>query len=334
MQATANVTARLVIERPGDEPLVLDLHEPTLLGGGPVPAGSVVKQLSEWASSSSSDPPPGTAVLARPAPEHGDVRSAPENGDVRRSPEHGDFRLSPEHREALPGLPPDVLAALPCRGGGVVLEARADGRLVVEGAALPKGVRRLLRAGERATIGGFALRVEEEEPPGDTRALGGALLAGARPGPSSPHQLVVVEGPSAGERFTIQDGAVLGRAGAADLRLDDPALSRRHARVVFREETALLVDLGSKNGLAVNGKRHRRSRVRLRDGDLVKLGDTLLSYGASGRSAGAPRAAEPILAQRTPPPKSRPPVSLSATAWVALASGALAAASLAALVAL
>jgi pSer/pThr/pTyr-binding forkhead associated (FHA) protein len=62
-----------------------------------------------------------------------------------------------------------------------------------------------------------------------------------------------------------------------DLRIRDRAVSRSHARVV-REGSAFIVrDLGSPNGVFVNGRRVKRT-ARLSDGDVIELGQTILRF--------------------------------------------------------
>jgi FhaA, N-terminal domain/FHA domain len=72
---------------------------------------------------------------------------------------------------------------------------------------------------------------------------------------------------------------VLGRSREADVRVADVNVSRRHAEL--RQEGAgyWIVDLGSTNGLELNGKRVDRARVR--DGDRITLGSTEVVFGRS-----------------------------------------------------
>ncbi len=71
------------------------------------------------------------------------------------------------------------------------------------------------------------------------------------------------------------DGELLvGRHHACDVVLTDPSVSRRHARLSFRDGNWVLRDLDSTNGTAVNGK--RVVRCRLLPGDYLELGDELL----------------------------------------------------------
>ena len=56
-------------------------------------------------------------------------------------------------------------------------------------------------------------------------------------------------------------------------------VSRRHAEVRQEGASYWIVDLGSTNGLEVNGK--RVDRARLRDGDRITLGATEVVFGRS-----------------------------------------------------
>jgi hypothetical protein len=67
-----------------------------------------------------------------------------------------------------------------------------------------------------------------------------------------------------GRRTTI------GRTADNDLRIDSEAISRHHAVIVCGPINAVVEDLGSTNGVQVNGQRVRRQV--LRDGDALTLG--------------------------------------------------------------
>jgi DNA-binding CsgD family transcriptional regulator len=75
----------------------------------------------------------------------------------------------------------------------------------------------------------------------------------------------------------------LGRRPASDLRLGwDPEVSGLHAQLERGGQEWTLVDDGlSRNGSYVNGVRVR-GRRRLRDGDLLRLGKTVMTYRAPG----------------------------------------------------
>lgn len=64
---------------------------------------------------------------------------------------------------------------------------------------------------------------------------------------------------------------VIGRSPTSDIVVDDPLVSRRHARLLANDSTVLVEDLRSDNGVFVNEQRIRRS-VRLDDGDRILVG--------------------------------------------------------------
>ena len=72
---------------------------------------------------------------------------------------------------------------------------------------------------------------------------------------------------------------VVGRGKPADLMLDDPSLSRQHARFTHEGGKVWVEDLGSTNGTRINGKRVSRGRVKA--GDAVWLGSVAVSLHAA-----------------------------------------------------
>ena len=74
---------------------------------------------------------------------------------------------------------------------------------------------------------------------------------------------------------------IVGRDEAANLRIDDPMVSRRHARIVVSGASALIEDLGSKNGTFVDGTPVANGSVPLRNGLQLAFGTVLVVYGES-----------------------------------------------------
>jgi DNA-binding winged helix-turn-helix (wHTH) protein len=70
---------------------------------------------------------------------------------------------------------------------------------------------------------------------------------------------------------------LLGREEEAVLWIDAPTVSRRHARIVVTDGTAVLEDLGSKNGTHLRGAR-LTAPVTLADGDEIWLGQVPLTF--------------------------------------------------------
>jgi DNA-binding winged helix-turn-helix (wHTH) protein len=85
--------------------------------------------------------------------------------------------------------------------------------------------------------------------------------------------------------FELRPGEhVLGRSEEAQVRLDAPGVSRRHARIVVTSEEATIEDLASKNGTFV-GERRLEGPSALQDGDRVRLGSQLLVFRRAGAAA-------------------------------------------------
>ncbi len=75
-------------------------------------------------------------------------------------------------------------------------------------------------------------------------------------------------------------GIVIGRGTEADLRINDPGVSRRHAEIRVQAgdrsgTNVSVVDLGSTNGMLVNGSRVQQAT--LEDGGTVKIGNTTMT---------------------------------------------------------
>ena len=72
------------------------------------------------------------------------------------------------------------------------------------------------------------------------------------------------------------DQFVIGRSRECDLVLDDPNVSRRHAELRRGDDGWVVQDLGSTNGIKLNGKRSRGGR--LNPGDEITLGVSRLTF--------------------------------------------------------
>jgi hypothetical protein len=100
--------------------------------------------------------------------------------------------------------------------------------------------------------------------------------------------LVIHEGAAAGSEHPVHGELILGRErGTADLVLDDPGVSRRHARVLPEHDGVLVEDLGSSNGTYVNGRRIS-GPVELGAGDELQLGTTVVGVHRAALTAPSP----------------------------------------------
>lgn len=99
----------------------------------------------------------------------------------------------------------------------------------------------------------------------------GAAAPGPLPGARVRHWIEIN-----GTRHQIsRPTLVLGRSTDADVRIDDPGVSRRHCEI--RTGTpSTIQDLGSTNGIVVDGQ--HTTRATLRDGSRIVVGNTTIIY--------------------------------------------------------
>jgi len=95
-------------------------------------------------------------------------------------------------------------------------------------------------------------------------------------------------------RFLLQEfdlagpEIVIGRSSECHITIEDPLISRRHARIEIRGDEAFVSDAGSRNGVRVNG-RLVKGEQQLRDGDRLRLGTQELLFTLVGKQDRPPR---------------------------------------------
>ena len=98
--------------------------------------------------------------------------------------------------------------------------------------------------------------------------------------------LRVVSGPAAGQSFSVEGEAVIGREDA-HVNIADPELSRRHAALHRTAHGVVIEDLGSTNGTFVNGERVTEP-VLVTDSVSIRLGTTELTLELPSQGPHAP----------------------------------------------
>jgi serine phosphatase RsbU (regulator of sigma subunit)/pSer/pThr/pTyr-binding forkhead associated (FHA) protein len=84
--------------------------------------------------------------------------------------------------------------------------------------------------------------------------------------------LVILKGPNAGRRFTLERSAIdVGRQANAPVCLESQAVSRQHARILYDQGEYFVEDLNSSNGTYVNGQRISR-RTKFSERDTLQVG--------------------------------------------------------------
>jgi predicted nucleic acid-binding Zn-ribbon protein len=140
----------------------------------------------------------------------------------------------------------------------------------------------------------------EPMPAGQDTARHGGILSDPAPTDRDARLAAVREGIEVpGEYLCFEDGADsqtvaltrewtrIGRSLAADVRFDDPTVSRRHALIVRQPNGVRVLDDRSLNGVFVNGERIE-GKV-LEDGDEIIVGRYRLNFlvVSAGRSRGS-----------------------------------------------
>jgi len=103
------------------------------------------------------------------------------------------------------------------------------------------------------------------------------------------HSAVIVfaSGPLGGSEIPLeQERITLGRGAGVDLVLDDASVSNRHAALELAESGFRIRDLGSTNGVRVNGSRVAASD--LKHGDRLEIGSVSFRYRVEARKASPP----------------------------------------------
>jgi len=88
--------------------------------------------------------------------------------------------------------------------------------------------------------------------------------------------LMVEKGPRAGQEFRLGEVTAIGRSGDNDIILDDPSVSRQHAKVRLEGQSFTIFDLGATNPTRVNGQ--EIGKHQLVDGDRIEIGSVVLVF--------------------------------------------------------
>ena len=135
---------------------------------------------------------------------------------------------------------------------------------------------------DRILIGDYRISISEKEyrniPPGkqvDPRVERGVGKV------TTYARLVMVEGDESGMELALTDELyIVGRGDRANMLINDPSISRAHARLEGAGDHWVVSDLDSSNGLYING--NKRDDYLLRAGDIVEFGNSHFRYVAPG----------------------------------------------------
>jgi hypothetical protein len=199
--------------------------------------------------------------------------------------------LSPQDRERYEGVEQSVIDEL----GAYLLEHARRERL-----ALVSRPQIEFRTDERLALGEFGIQARLVQPAEPAGAGGRGPAPEARPADmghtmvystSDRHQSALEEVGSGagvarqraivvagGKRLVVPaGGAIIGRSRDSDIVLDDSNVSRRHAEISPSGSSWLIQDLGSTNGVRVNGRQVNGPHP-LESGDRIELGTVSIGF--------------------------------------------------------
>ena len=126
-----------------------------------------------------------------------------------------------------------------------------------------------------------------------------------------------------GEFELVQGALLIGRLPECPVCLEDPLVSRMHARIVVQGDCVIVEDLHSANGVYLNGVRVASTAI-LREGDRILMGTTEVSlFELRDSSLMKVRVAAPVDSLRQPPaqrdPNQAPPAKTQRSEHIGLA---------------
>jgi hypothetical protein len=184
--------------------------------------------------------------------------------DRRLVPNTFAVELSQTDHERLEGLGPQ----LPRELTEMLREHAAQQSYVFTG---PVSIQ--LEISDELTTGRFRVR---------SKAVSSSSLAGGDPSDTQVRRATATLELNGEQLPLAPPGIVIGRGNDADLRIDDPGVSRKHIEIRVEDAQDLggapritVNDLGSTNGVSVNGK--RVEQATLADGATIRIGNTTMS---------------------------------------------------------
>ena len=157
---------------------------------------------------------------------------------------------------------------------GVMLDVPHGTSVIVNGRQVDGLI--ALRPGDSVAFDGVEAKLSSMEAPAVVRhraGIPGRLPESANDDPGATavrpvlprYVLRGVSGEAFGRTYPVLGSTTVGRADECNMRIDEPGLSRVHARLLPTDEGLLLEDLGSTNGSFLNGKRVLRGEARIGD---------------------------------------------------------------------
>ena len=138
-----------------------------------------------------------------------------------------------------------------------------------------------LAHGDLIQLGDYRLTVEDDSLVA-SRENGVLTLPGRSGKNMQADRMVVIAGPGQGQEFVLSgQRAVIGRGEECEIAINHPSVSRVHAEIrPIGDGRYEIVDLGSANGVRVNGVELPNSLLDARD--VIELGDVIMRFLPAG----------------------------------------------------
>jgi serine phosphatase RsbU (regulator of sigma subunit)/pSer/pThr/pTyr-binding forkhead associated (FHA) protein len=121
--------------------------------------------------------------------------------------------------------------------------------------------------------------------------------------------LILLQGQTPGRRYSCDgETTIIGRQGECAVCLDDPAVSRKHAKLIRRGDGYYIEDLGSSNGTYINGIRVEGSQL-LTETDTLQIGPYVLALRLAPEIE--PQQTDPVVRSQVPALSSNSSLFLS-----------------------
>lgn len=184
-------------------------------------------------------------------------------------------------------------------GSWALVRHRSAQPVWIDGEAVDK---RPLRGGESIRIGGFTILFQAENIPVagvDDETVRGQPVVALPEDATEATLWFEAGGPGAESLPLTRVLTVFGRGEECDVVLDDQRCSRRHMEISRVGDAFVLRDLGSTNGVLVNGKR-ANGEAELVSGDVIQVGGARMRFELDDEL-------EPLTIPATAPVAARPP---------------------------
>jgi pSer/pThr/pTyr-binding forkhead associated (FHA) protein len=189
---------------------------------------------------------------------------------------------------------------------GVMLEVPQGTTVSVNGRRVDGLI--ALRPGDSVTFDHVLARLASLDTVGNARGHDGEASSFPRaanddPGVTAVRQVMPmyvlrgVTGGAFGRSYPLQGAVTIGRSPECDIHINDPGLSRVHARLVPVEDGVQIEDLESTNGTFVNDRRMKREKARVGD----EVGFDKLRFRLTGAAGHEPVHIEAIKPAAAPP---------------------------------